>query len=1208
MYIKEVVLEGFKSYAARTIISGWDPQFNAVTGLNGSGKSNILDAICFVLGITTLSHVRATNLQDLVYKRGQAGIQKASVSIIFDNADKDASPVGYAQFDEIVVTRQVVVGGKNKYLVNGHTTQQHVIQNLFQSVQLNVNNPHFLIMQGKITKVLNMKPMEILAMVEEAAGTRMFEERKDKAIKTIAKKEKKLEEIQTLLREEIIPKLDRLRSERAAYLDFQQTAQETERLERHVVVLEYAKLNRILDTSAATADRHRAELDRLDHQHAVLEETRAELERKERHILDSLASPQVKELERNEADLRRELAKVDTQHSLKARTVEEEQAALDAHIGSRRTIAQSILDADERHAAAARDVDRLTLLHADKSREVDRIQDTLVALDRAGESGAAASAAAQLALQLAEERAVLATLKDDMDILAARGTALDREIAALEPEVAREHESSDRVARDAEQLQVEVARLEARVAELDAARPDERVDDLRAADRQHRDRLNELAAERDSLMSRLAHVVNFQYRDPRPNFDRAQVRGTVASLVGIDKENYEKSAALEMAAGGRLHNVVVDTEVVGSQLLKNGGLRKRVTLIPLNKIQGHRVGQDKVARARQVSRNKAELALSLIRYDPSLLPAMEYVFGSTFICEDANAANQVTFNAAIRTRSVTWAGDVYDPSGVLSGGSKPQSSGLLVMLMRLREVEDEMHALEQALDTVTGELRVIDGKARALREAAGELDDRRRRLAVAQQRADSAALAGSQSDEASLANQLRTAQRERANVEARLADARDREKRTRAKVAELEREERDMTQDTGAQKSTFKKKLAAAKREQAAAARDLAAAKVAVENAAMEAAQLREDAATAAAQLDELRAAVAAATEDATRAAALVATTRNEHAAAARELQVVKKNMSKFDAERQDLARRTAQVSKDLAVCEGEQQRARAEVAKVEKDVARANESVRRLLATHAWLEAAAPGGGAAGDGVAASQSQPAMTLAEAQARLAELKKRYAQLKRNVNVNVMEMIGVAEKREGELKTKLATVLRDKEKIEETITKLDDIKEDELRKTWAKVNEDFGKIFSELLPGGNSATLTPVDADRILSGLEIRVRLGNLWKESLMELSGGQRSLIALALVLALLQFKPAPMYILDEVDAALDLSHTQNIGHLIKSRFTNSQFIIVSLKEGMFSNAHVIFKTRFRDGTSSVDRIKGPPAGGHGRAGAAGAAGAAARR
>jgi structural maintenance of chromosome 2 len=106
----------------------------------------------------------------------------------------------------------------------------------------------------------------------------------------------------------------------------------------------------------------------------------------------------------------------------------------------------------------------------------------------------------------------------------------------------------------------------------------------------------------------------------------------------------------------------------------------------------------------------------------------------------------------------------------------------------------------------------------------------------------------------------------------------------------------------------------------------------------------------------------------------------------------------------------------------------------------------------------------------------------------------------------------------------------------------------------------------------------------MDGLEVKVQLGTVWKQSLTELSGGQRSLIALSLIMALLQFKPAPMYILDEIDAALDLSHTQHIGQLFRTRFKGSQFIVVSLKEGLFTNANVLFRARFRDGTSIVER------------------------
>lgn len=110
MFIKSVVIDGFKSYGQRTEINGFDPEFNAITGLNGSGKSNILDSICFLLGITNLSHVRASNLQELVYKNGQAGITKATVTLTFDNSDKKGSPLGYENYNEISITRQVRTG------------------------------------------------------------------------------------------------------------------------------------------------------------------------------------------------------------------------------------------------------------------------------------------------------------------------------------------------------------------------------------------------------------------------------------------------------------------------------------------------------------------------------------------------------------------------------------------------------------------------------------------------------------------------------------------------------------------------------------------------------------------------------------------------------------------------------------------------------------------------------------------------------------------------------------------------------------------------------------------------------------------------------------------------------------------------------------------------------------------------------------------
>ena len=193
-------------------------------------------------------------------------------------------------------------------------------------------------------------------------------------------------------------------------------------------------------------------------------------------------------------------------------------------------------------------------------------------------------------------------------------------------------------------------------------------------------------------------------------------------------------------------------------------------------------------------------------------------------------------------------------------------------------------------------------------------------------------------------------------------------------------------------------------------------------------------------------------------------------------------------------------------------------------------------------------------------------------------------LGRHVNVRSMTMLTQAEAQYNDLMRKKRIVEEDKAKIENAILKLDEKKKETLQVAWEQVTKDFGSIFSTLLPG-TKAKLQPPDGQTVLDGLEVKVAFGGVWKESLSELSGGQRSLVALSLILAMLLFKPAPIYILDEVDAALDLSHTQNIGVMLKQHFKQSQFIVVSLKDGMFNNANVLFRTKFVEGMSTVSRL-----------------------
>lgn len=135
--------------------------------------------------------MRAENLQELIYKQGNSGVQKASVSISFDNKSKSQSPPGYEDCDKITVTR-TIENQKSKCYINGKTETMEKVKSLFCSVKLNVNNPHFLIMQGRVTKVINMKPAEILGLIEEAAGISLYQKKKEDTYNTIKKKDMKI--------------------------------------------------------------------------------------------------------------------------------------------------------------------------------------------------------------------------------------------------------------------------------------------------------------------------------------------------------------------------------------------------------------------------------------------------------------------------------------------------------------------------------------------------------------------------------------------------------------------------------------------------------------------------------------------------------------------------------------------------------------------------------------------------------------------------------------------------------------------------------------------------------------------------------------------------------------------------------------------------------------------------------------------------------
>lgn len=224
------------------------------------------------------------------------------------------------------------------------------------------------------------------------------------------------------------------------------------------------------------------------------------------------------------------------------------------------------------------------------------------------------------------------------------------------------------------------------------------------------------------------------------------------------------------------------------------------------------------------------------------------------------------------------------------------------------------------------------------------------------------------------------------------------------------------------------------------------------------------------------------------------------------------------------------------------------ELNKIKNDNKDGYDRLQALQTKYPWIETDRAYFGSKNTKYDYSKENPAE--AGEKLRLAQEKK--VKLEKRINVRAMTLLQQEEEQLQQVVDRKDIVINDRKKIQSILKGLDAEKMEQLRKAWQEVEKNFRSIFSVLLPGAQ-ATLEPPPGMQFYHGLNIRVGFNGVWKETLNELSGGQRSLVALSLILAMLKYKPAPIYILDEVDAALDMSHTQNIGQMLKLHFTNSQ-------------------------------------------------------
>ena len=709
------------------------------------------------------------------------------------------------------------------------------------------------------------------------------------------------------------------------------------------------------------------------------------------------------------------------------------------------------------------------------------------------------------------------------------------------------------------------------------------------------DELTSLRRELSSVSARLSRY-DFTYSAPSSSFDRSRVSGSVLSNLTVPLE--EECRAVETSAGGRLSHVIVDCEQTGRELLESAALKQRVTLIPLSRIsQQSAIPAAVVERACSlVGRDAARVAVDCVSFDRHLQPAMQFVFGSTFVCPDVQTASQLAFNANIARRAVTLDGDVLDPHGTMEGGlsAVQQQGGLSAVQLQHKRgtLNQRISQLQLEQAELHNSLQAAEAKTRQAATLQSELEAAEHSHSLQRVELEQSVYSECERDIIQWTEQLGKWQCEAESAESD-------QSRLTAQCVSVEREIVECETEHGrkAASAALRKRIAELQSEIASVGHEVGATQQLQTAARAQLTQLQDDIAQSAA---ELNAAV-------TQSAQLDAQQQSEQrrvqdssavydaakarlAAAQHELQQRSRHLQQAEKARQRLVAQRKE-------CELEVRRLHSAAGKLEAELADSRRRLEKLQKEHQWIAAqrhlfGQPGG---------DFDFTPFTASGASNAYSRLVDEVASMSKRVNKKASLQVDKAESEYAALSDKRSIVESDKLKIGQVIEELEVKKQQAVGVTWSKVNRDFGHIMHSLLPGvtaqlrplglSDAAAATSLPASstaaaelsRLVSaGVEMRVAFGGVWKESLSELSGGQRSLLALSFILALLLFKPAPMYILDEIDAALDLSHTQNIGAMIRQHFPHSQFIVVSLKEGLFSHANTLFRTQFVNGVSAV--------------------------
>ena len=1160
VYIKKITMKGFKSYGNRKISVPFHKGFTCVVGPNGSGKSNIFDAISFVLGRMSAKSMRAGSISDLVFAgtNKQRSAQYTEVSMYFENLDR----VFPFEKDEVIISRWVDKSGKSVYRVNGKRETRTFVIDLLNLVGLTPDG-YNMIAQGDITRFVKMSSFDRRTIIEEISGIQEYDEKKEKGLRELGKAEENIARVDLVVNE-VRSQLNRLENEKNDALRYQYLKDEISKNKGNLLYGELDENTKEMGTYVSKINSKNARKNELisetnDLQEKIVEkdvllrDREEEFEQKSGQdyvgISREIASMTSKrDTLKMRIDMRDDTRKsnikkkVDLQEIISRNIETIERIDLDLiDVRSNITnIEEDLSNKESKYSKIVENLENTSNRFFDFKRASDELEGVISSL-RSEEY------ALRNGLTSLSERAI--SKKDRLNSL--QEALEETETSGLESETGRL--SEELVSKEEELALLDVQKMRQQETEmsnhLDAV--DRKIQSLNRSITEIKSRIGRKREQKEVYGSNLnATDEILKLKETR------KIEGIIGKFSDLGKTKKEYSVALEVAAGARMKNIVVEDSDVARECVNHLKRMKmgRLTFLPLNDLYPR---FDPERYSSNLSKQGAiDLAINLVQFKEEHRKAFEYVFSNTLIIDNIDSSKPMS-----KQRMVTLEGDVIETSGAITGGYwKPRK---FLESFETQEDEEEIDSLENEFGQYVEKRASLRSDLSELREKIGESSKSEARLTTE--------INSIRSKRNEIQQRLESLLKKKESVQSQIGNDKEAVKEIEAAIGEnqskidgimeelgkaasekevIDQKVEEYRSESVEESQTLKDDIANLRKER----EDLVSSTVSMKSRSE---SLEERNRAMEAEITSIDKEISVISED-------LESLNNEIGGVELELSSKMEEEQAVASVLKDIKAIRDQLRNELFTMRGQRERSQAEASKLDSDIkvlevnrATLEERIKELTDESAGYE---------------RPEEAVEDLKELKFRITRMEKEKEGLE-PINMRAIEEYDGVEDRYIMLSSKHEKLMEEKNSILQFIDEIETKKKDIFMQAYNIVKENFSEIFGELSPKGEGNLVLEDDEDPFSGGLFIEARPEGKELNRTESMSGGEKALTALAFVFAIQKFKPAPFYILDEIDAHLDDDNVRKVSALIKKSSDSSQFIVITHRDVMMTAADRLFGT-----------------------------------